>query len=112
VYNKVLRSEEHRTVHTRDLRLQPECDSATFLASVGPLYFLTLRKIQIVWVRLDAEPLQLNFLVDEYQTIGRDGRVPRSRLGHIHAGLDPPAPHRFRHIAVHPRRQLSRYDFN
>jgi len=45
-----------------------------FSRQMGPLYFLTLRKIQIFGVRLDAEPLQLNYLVDEHQTIGRDGK--------------------------------------
>ncbi|KAH3792377.1 hypothetical protein DPMN_145872 [Dreissena polymorpha] len=35
---------------------------------IGPLYFLTLRKVQIFGV-------QLNFLIDEDQTIGKDGKT-------------------------------------
>ncbi|KAH3866804.1 hypothetical protein DPMN_029927 [Dreissena polymorpha] len=35
---------------------------------IGPLYFLTLRKIKIFGVRL-------NFLIDEDQTIGMDGKT-------------------------------------
>jgi hypothetical protein len=40
----------------------------------GPLYFLTLRKIQIFGVRIDGIPRQLNCLIDEDQTLGKDGK--------------------------------------
>lgn len=41
---------------------------------MGPLYFLTLRKVQIFGIRTDGIPVQRNFLIDEHQTIGQDGR--------------------------------------
>ncbi|XP_053386664.1 uncharacterized protein LOC128550843 [Mercenaria mercenaria] len=40
---------------------------------MGPLYFLTLRKVQIFGFRIDRMPKQLNFLIDENETIGKDG---------------------------------------
>ena len=40
---------------------------------MGPLYFATLRKIQIFGFRIDGIPKQLNFLIDESETIGPDG---------------------------------------
>ncbi|XP_053377451.1 uncharacterized protein LOC128547883 [Mercenaria mercenaria] len=40
---------------------------------MGPIYFATLRKVQIFGVRIDGYPRQLNFLVDENETIGQDG---------------------------------------
>lgn len=41
-----------------------------FSRQMGPLYFTSLRKIQIFGVRIDGYPKQLNFLVDENETIG------------------------------------------
>lgn len=40
---------------------------------MGPLYFTTLRKIQLFGIRIDGLPTQLNFLIDEDETIGKDG---------------------------------------
>jgi hypothetical protein len=40
---------------------------------VGPLYFLNPRKIQLFGVRVEGSPVQLNYLLDEDQTIGMDG---------------------------------------
>ena len=40
---------------------------------MGPLYFLSLRKVQIFGVRIDWIGKQLNFLLDESETIGADG---------------------------------------
>ena len=40
---------------------------------MGPLYFQTLRKVHIFGVRSDGEPKQLNFLINENETIGPDG---------------------------------------
>ncbi|XP_053379714.1 uncharacterized protein LOC123532084 [Mercenaria mercenaria] len=41
---------------------------------IGPLFFLTLRKVQLFGFRIDGIPRQLNFLIDEDQTIGSDGK--------------------------------------
>lgn len=40
---------------------------------MGPLYFKTLRKVHIFGVRSDGELKQLNFLINENETIGPDG---------------------------------------
>ena len=40
---------------------------------MGPLYFTTPRKIQIFGFRIDGIPKQLIFLIDENETIGKDG---------------------------------------
>jgi len=40
---------------------------------MGPVYFASLRKVQIFGFRIDNVPIQLNFLVDENETIGKDG---------------------------------------
>ncbi len=40
---------------------------------MGRVYFATLRKVQLFGFRIDGLPKQLNFLVDEDETIGRDG---------------------------------------
>jgi hypothetical protein len=40
---------------------------------MGPVYFTTLRKIQIFGFRVDGLPKQLNFLIDESETMGVDG---------------------------------------
>lgn len=39
---------------------------------MGPIYFTTLRKVQIFGFRINNIPTQLNFLVDENETIGAD----------------------------------------
>jgi hypothetical protein len=41
---------------------------------MGPLYFLCARKIQVFGVRLDGIPRQFNYLVDEDETLGKDGK--------------------------------------
>ena len=38
---------------------------------MGPLFFLSLRKVQLFGVRLDGSSQQLNYLIDEDQSIGR-----------------------------------------
>lgn len=40
---------------------------------MGPLYFLSLRKIHIFGFRIDGEPRQLNFMIDENETMAQDG---------------------------------------
>ncbi|XP_062621644.1 uncharacterized protein LOC134283212 [Saccostrea cucullata] len=40
---------------------------------MGPTYFAQLRRIQVFGVRIDSVSKQLNFIVDENQTIGPDG---------------------------------------
>ena len=40
---------------------------------MGPVYFTSLRKIQIFGVRIDGQSRQYNFLIDENETIGTDG---------------------------------------
>ncbi|XP_052761270.1 uncharacterized protein LOC128203768 [Mya arenaria] len=40
---------------------------------MGPLFFLSLRKISIFGFRIDGDPHQLNFLIDENETMGKDG---------------------------------------
>ena len=40
---------------------------------MGPLYFLSLRKIHIFGIIIEGLPVQYNYLVDEAQTIGADG---------------------------------------
>ena len=37
---------------------------------MGPTYFLQLRRVQCFGVRIDSTSMQLNFLIDEDQTIG------------------------------------------
>lgn len=41
---------------------------------VGPLYFLTLRKVQLFGFRIDAIPWQLTILIEENETIGMEGK--------------------------------------
>lgn len=38
---------------------------------MGPLYFISGRKIQIFGVRLDSTSKQFNYLIDEHQSIGK-----------------------------------------
>ena len=40
----------------------------------GPLYFKTARKVHIFGVNLEAFPRQINYLIDEADTIGFDGK--------------------------------------
>ncbi|MES9881925.1 MAG: hypothetical protein ABW185_13685 [Sedimenticola sp.] len=40
---------------------------------MGPVYFTSLRKIQLFGFRIDGVPTQLNFLINENETIGQDG---------------------------------------
>ena len=42
---------------------------------MGPVYFTTPRKIQIFGVRIGVFPRQLNFLIDEHETISREGTL-------------------------------------
>ncbi|KAH3812649.1 hypothetical protein DPMN_141086 [Dreissena polymorpha] len=44
-----------------------------FSRRMGPIYFMSLRKVQIFGVRIDGLPKQLNFLIDESETMGIDG---------------------------------------
>ncbi|KAH3714846.1 hypothetical protein DPMN_057548 [Dreissena polymorpha] len=44
-----------------------------FSRQMGPIYFMSLRKVQIFGVRIDGLPKQLNFLIDESETMGIDG---------------------------------------
>jgi len=61
---------------------------------VGPLYFLTLRKVQLFGFRISGGQ-QLNFLVDETDTIGEDGKLshgPDSVISMIHWALESRPP--------------------
>lgn len=42
---------------------------------MGPTYFVMLRRVQLFGVCIDSASIQLNFLVDENQTIGQDGTL-------------------------------------
>lgn len=39
---------------------------------MGPVSFITPRKVQIFGFRIDDIPKQLNFLINEHETIGKD----------------------------------------
>ncbi|VDI03217.1 Hypothetical predicted protein [Mytilus galloprovincialis] len=39
---------------------------------IGPMYFVTARKIHMFGVRVDGIPIQYNYLVDENETIGQN----------------------------------------
>ena len=41
---------------------------------MGSLYFLTQKKVQVFGFCNDSVSQQLNYLIDEDQTIGRDGK--------------------------------------
>ena len=43
------------------------------LRHMGPVFFSTPRKVQVFGFRIDGIPKQLNFLIDENETIGKDG---------------------------------------
>jgi hypothetical protein len=58
---------------------------------MGPVYFTSLRKVQIFGFRIDGIPSQLNFLIDENETIGPDGSSthgPNAVLSMIHWALE------------------------
>ena len=58
---------------------------------MGPVYFATLRKVQIFGFRIDGIPRQLNFLVDENETIGPDGTCthgPNAVISMIHWAME------------------------
>lgn len=58
---------------------------------MGPIYFLSPRKIQIFGFRIDAVPLQYNYLIDENQSIGTDGKRthgPDAVIAMLDHGLD------------------------
>ncbi|XP_052820507.1 uncharacterized protein LOC128246360 [Mya arenaria] len=44
-----------------------------YYRQMGPLFFLSLRKISIFGFRIDGDPHQLNFLIDENEAKGKDG---------------------------------------
>ena len=58
---------------------------------VGPLYFRVPRRIQIFGVANEGIPLQHNYLVDEQQTIGKDGSKchgPNAVISMLHHHLE------------------------
>ena len=58
---------------------------------MGPVYFTSLRKVQIFGFRIDGIPIQLNFLIDENETIGPDGTYshgPNSVISMIHWAME------------------------
>ena len=74
-----------------------------FSRQLGPTYFATLRKAQIFGVRIDGEPRQLNFLLDESETIGSDGsntHGPNAVISMLHYALEVNGQEE-RHIALH-----------
>ena len=57
---------------------------------MGPLYFLTPRKVQVFGFRNDSVSQQLNYLIDEDQTIGQDGKQthgPNAVISMVDNGL-------------------------
>ena len=57
---------------------------------MGPLYFLTPRKVQVFGFRNDSASQQLNYLIDEDQTIGQDGKQthgPNAVISMVDNGL-------------------------
>lgn len=40
---------------------------------MGPTYFVQLRRVQVFGVRIDGVSRQMNYAIDEDQTIGQDG---------------------------------------
>ena len=58
---------------------------------MGPAYFATLRKVQVFDFRIDGVPRQLNFLIDEHETIGSDGTLthgPNAVISMIHWAME------------------------
>jgi len=58
---------------------------------MSPFYFASLWKVQVFWFRIDNVPLQLNFLVDENETIGKDGsnsRGPKAVISMVDWALE------------------------
>ena len=57
---------------------------------MGPLYFLTPRKVQVIGFRNESVSQQLNYLIDEDQTIGQDGKQthgPNAVISMVDNGL-------------------------
>ncbi|XP_076116844.1 uncharacterized protein LOC143084316 [Mytilus galloprovincialis] len=57
---------------------------------IGPMYFVTARKIHMFGVRVDGIPIQYNYLVDENETIGKDGSLihgPNAVISMLHHSL-------------------------
>ncbi|XP_056000513.1 uncharacterized protein LOC130048183 [Ostrea edulis] len=57
---------------------------------IGQLYFTTRRKIHLFGVRLDGLSMQLNYMMDEDETIGTDGSLahgPISVISMVHHAL-------------------------
>ncbi|XP_062603492.1 uncharacterized protein LOC134282462 [Saccostrea cucullata] len=42
---------------------------------MGPTYFIQLRRVQVFGVRIDGVSRQINYVIDEDQTIGQDGTL-------------------------------------
>lgn len=65
---------------------------------VGPLYFRVPRRIQIFGISNEAVPKQMDYLIDEHQTIGRDATKahgPNAVISMLHHHLEkhtPPSP--------------------
>ncbi|KAJ8302402.1 hypothetical protein KUTeg_021389 [Tegillarca granosa] len=64
-------------VHSKYLssceELQTLCVSIPHNArQMEPVYFITTRKVQIFGFRIDGIPKQLNFFLDEHETVGKD----------------------------------------
>ena len=50
------------------------CLCHTLLGKLGRFFFKTPRKVQIFGVNCDGIPKQINYLLDEADTIGQDGK--------------------------------------
>ena len=62
-----------------------------FSQQVGPLYFITPRKVQCFGICNSSIPLQTNYLLDEDSTIGKDGtrcHGPNSIISLLHRYLE------------------------
>ena len=58
---------------------------------MGPVYFTSLRKVQLFGFRDDGIPQQLNFLLDEQETMGQDGSKthgPNAVISMVDHGLN------------------------
>ena len=82
-------SNDHTDVHytfdfSQSIGLPPHA------RQMGPLYFLSLRKIHIFGFRVDDKPTQYNYLIGEDETLGRDGtnsHGPNTVISLVHHGL-------------------------
>ena len=57
---------------------------------MGPLYFLSLKKVHIFGFRVDDKPMQYNYLIGENETLGPDGTKahgPDTVISLVHHGL-------------------------